>query len=308
MDETSQKIGVWLKNVRQYRGVTLPQLAYLTGLSHAQLSRIETGSSAVTLFTLVRIFHAFSYTFTAIYDDLGLGRLIPPVWKDGKVAADIDKYPALTIADIENFVALHEKKPAFSSQLLLHLVDIKPVDAFYKRSDSISCDQTLIELFHRYVNWDYDEYPPVTLNNYRQIYLSGGCMMLKDLGGYIKECRLVQGLSLRQLAKDTNISHPGLIKFEQGVSNRVKLVDLIELDRALSLDGELLAVAWRVAELYTGVQSIKSGLQRGSEPPTAWTDEQMRWIERLLLVSRLYQHYLPEHREWLDVFRKQVLH
>jgi len=100
-----------------------------------------------------------------------------------------------------------------------------------------------------------------------------------------------------------DITHRSLIKFEKIISEKLKFVDLIKLDQALSLKGELIAVAWRVAELYTGVLRIKSQLQQGSEPPAAWTDEQIHLIERLLLFTRLYQHYLPEECEWLKDFR-----
>ena len=102
--------------------------------------------------------------------------------------------------------------------------------------------------------------------------------MLADLGGFIKDCRLTQGSSLRQLAKEVDITHRSLIKFEKIISEKLKFVDLIKLDQALSLKGELIAVAWRVVELYTGVLRINPQLQQGSEPPAAWTDEQIHLI------------------------------
>jgi transcriptional regulator with XRE-family HTH domain len=302
MDEVSLKIGAWLKETRRRNGLTLPQLAYLAGLSHGQFSRIENGLSAVTLFTLVRIFHAYTFTFTAIYGELDLPQLNPPAWKDEVVIGGLDEYPALRIGDIEDFIDLHMKNPSSALQLLMRLVDLTPAASVYKRNGSMSQNQSLLDLFRLYIDRDYAEYPPVTLQTYQKIYLSGGVLMLADLGRFIKDCRLAQGKSLRQLAKEVGITHRSLINFEKAISEKLKFVDLIKLDQALSLKGELIAVAWRVAELYTGVLRIKSQMQQGSAPPLAWTDEQIHLIERLLLITRLYQHYLPEEREWLKDF------
>ncbi len=303
MDETSQKIGIWLKNTRQSKNLTLPQLAHLAGLSHASLSRIENGASAVTLFTLVRIFYAFNYYFTALYDDLGLPNLnLPPI--SDKARESLDDYPSLTITDIEDFVALHAKKPAAASQIIEKMLDVKSVDLL--NLEGLLPQENLRQIFQQYVNWEYTEYPPITLDTYRNIYWSGGVMTMTDLGNYIKGCRVDQGLSLNKLGKDVNLTHGGLSKFEKDISEKVKFVDLLNLDQALSLGGELLAIAWRVADLYTGVMRIKSLRLRGIEPPVAWTDEQIKWIERLLLVSRSYQHYLPGDRKWLKDFRTQV--
>ncbi len=306
MDEISQQIAQWLKKTRQKKGQTLPQLAHLAGLSHSSLSRIETGSSAVTLFTLARIFHAYSYTYTAIYQDLDLPAWKPPALYDRELLDGIDEYPSFTIPDIENFILLSEKKSGQAFSLISRLIDIRSIEAIRKRSGSLSEYQDLVYLFHQYHDDVYKEYPPLSVNTHRRIYLSGGALTLPDIGAYVKGCRLAQDLSLRQLAEEVGISHSGLLQFEKVMSDRVKVADLINLDKALGLDGELLAFAWRAAELYTGVMRIKSQLQKGVEPPIAWTNEQIHLFERLLLISRLFQLYLPEDRGWLEDFRGQV--
>jgi transcriptional regulator with XRE-family HTH domain len=308
MDEISQKIGAWLKKTRQSKGLTLPQLAYLAGLSHAALSRIETGASAVTLFTLVRIFHAYHYTYSAIYDDLDLPVWSPPVYSDLEVKRVVDDYPSLTLPDVEDFIRFYEKQADLASQLISRLIGTKAVQAIHKLPGSVSKEQKqeLINLFDRYYDKEYAEFPPVTLYIYRCIYLSGGAITLKDMGGYLKECRLAKDVSLRQLAKEIRITAPGLGLLEKALGDRTKVVDLLNLDKALGLNGELLAFAWRTAELYTGVMRHASYTRRGNEPPIGWTDEQIRLFERLLLVSRLYQCYLPEDREWIKDFREVV--
>jgi len=308
MDEVSQKTAAWLKRTRQEHGLTLPQLAYLAGMSHASLSRIETGSSAVTLFTLVRIFHAYHYTVAAIYDDLGLPSWNPPAYKDPQVEEVVNDYPSLKVPDIEDYIRFYESTPNLAPQLIPRLIATEAIQAIDRLPSSVSKEQKqeLVSLFDRYHDKEYAEYPPISLLTYRCIYLSGGALTQKDMGLYIKGCRLARGLSLRQLANQVGVSHPGLAQLEKATSDRTKVVDLLNLDKAFGLNGELLAFAWRTAELYTGVMRHQSWKQRGIEPPIGWTDEQIHLFERLLLITRLYQYYLPEDREWIKDFREQV--
>jgi hypothetical protein len=107
-------------------------------------------------------------------------------------------------------------------------------------------------------------------------------------------------ISLRNLGTQVGLTHFALSWIETRATERTRFIDVINLDLALGLQGELIALAMRIAETYVGIGRIKNFNQY---PPIAWTKNEVPLIEELVIVSRLFQHYFPDEDDWLKSFR-----
>lgn len=66
MNESIEAISVNLKEARENRGLSLDQLAELTGVSKSMLRQIETGKSSPTISTIWKIANGLHLSFTAL--------------------------------------------------------------------------------------------------------------------------------------------------------------------------------------------------------------------------------------------------
>lgn len=305
MDNLSTAIGKWIQEQRKKKGLSLVRLAELTSLTHGQLSRIENGLSSITLLSYVRICHALGWTYLTLYEieELELGSFSPGMFDE------TEDFPALTIGDIEAFVEMDHKWPARAEGVLKDLLGL-----FVSKLEDPAAFEAkrpfdLLKLTGRSVS-SLEEglgYPlDIPLETLRRIYMGGGLLIMRDLGAYIRQVRQANAVSLRELGETVDLSHPGLSRFETHMSERIRLVDVIRIDRALDLKGELIAFAWRVGELYVGVFRMANQRTWGVKQPTSWSEDEILRIEQIVAVSRLFQHYLPDDKSWLDHFRKVV--
>lgn len=292
MEALSEQIINWLKHTREIKNLTLVELGKQSGLTHAQLSYIETGKSELTLFSLVRILNAFNYSFTSLYSENIINNQIPIP----KIYLQEDKeafeYPTFKIGDVADFVhfAVYRKKAKqFLIPWLKHFVINH--QGWTEKAVSTLLDEALTLLTippsDREENNLFKDlcYPmELGINKLRQIYLSGGAMILKDPGTFIHNQRTLQGLSLRNLSEKVTLSHTSLARLEKGFSNRTLFSQVVNIDQALEAEGDLVAIAWRAAETYLGIG-------RTYEPNTPYNLDQLEWIKRLIILLRIYQHF-----------------
>jgi hypothetical protein len=94
------------------------------------------------------------------------------------------------------------------------------------------------------------EYPPRNLVGHIVLctYEHGGILLLDDIGAYVREMRLSGMETLRGFEVVTSISASVLSRLEDGSLERIKLVDVLVLDKALNLSGKLLDMCWDACE------------------------------------------------------------
>jgi transcriptional regulator with XRE-family HTH domain len=315
--ELTKMIVEWLAEKRKNNGLTLTDLAQTTGLTHATLSRIETQSLQLTLFSAVRIMYALDLSWTELF----IRGFIKPDLPIPEIYNIQDQhgpdFPCLLFGDLDSLDTSGLMKRGVAPAIVRHLLSlfIKKYDPnlgdektgllagnFYSllsspESKNGIARESLPDLDFRYPQ----DFPPESLRN---IYLSGGVLTLLDIGRYVRCLRETQKMSLRQVAALLELTHPALSNFELNPGDRVRLNDIIHLDNALGLDGELVVFAWRTAELYLGIHRIKTETTNKIHP---WTDSEIHLIEKLITTSRLFQRYFPDDRNWLDWYREQSL-
>lgn len=310
-------IAEWLAEKRKNKSLTLTELAQTTGLTHATLSRIETQSLQLTLFSAVRIMYALDLSWTELFirgfikQDLP----IPEIYRvQNQPGPD---FPCLLFSDLDALDTSGLIRRGLAPAVVRHLLSlfIKKYDPnlsdektgllagnFYSLLNSPESKNGITQESFPDLDFRYpQDFPSESLRN---IYLSGGVLTLLDLGRYVRYLRETKKMSLRQVAALLELTHPALSNFEINPGDRVRLNDIIHLDNALGLKGELVVFAWRTAELYLGVHRIKTETESKIYP---WSDSEIRLIEKLITTSRLFQRYFPDDREWLDWYRENSL-
>ena len=295
MEELSQSIVNWIKDVRKSKGLSLTELGNRAGITHSQLSRIENGVSALTLFSLIRMLHGMNYSFTSLFSEKIIDSKfpLPSIYLEEKTESY--QYPVIKFSDIDSFVhfILYRKNARIIiAKWIKHY--LKNYTSWADETIAVLMDEAITLLTFPSVDnregslYENLCYPiDIGVDKLRKIYLSGGVLLMRDIGAYIRNQRIASNLSLRALSSRIVFSHPGLIKLESNIGDRVIFSDILKLDRALGVDGELVALAWRAGELYLGVHRI----YERKEFPLPYTTREVEWIERLVIVQRIYQHF-----------------
>ncbi len=303
----------WLKENRKRQDLTLTELSLKTGINNGQLSRVETGSSSLTLFSAVRIMHVLNLSWSSLFsegliDEEARGL---PIYKNAKPP----NLECLNFADIDALTASGLIKSGKASEIVVALTKmfiekfelLLSVDRLTFISKGLySYLGNTIKTTHGLprelanISFSYpNEMDPKVL---REIYLAGGVFIMQDLSFYIKQLRQSKKISLREQAKAIDMTNPALRALETRMNDKVKLDDIINLDKKLELNGELIVFAWRTAEFYMGISQIASKLERKVYPREIM-DVQL--VEKLIVLSRLFLYYFPTDFEWLHWYRKR---
>jgi len=294
MDNEMQSIINWIKGARKHKGLTLTELGKRAGLTHSQLSRIENGLSKLTLFSLIRIFYAYNYSFTSLFSEniIDSKLPLPSIYSEEK--KESYEYPVFKFGDIDSFVhfILYRKN---AKNLILKWLK------HYIARHTTWTDDAITELLDEAITlltfpsedrqgslYESLCYPmEISVSKLRKIFLSGGALIMNDIGAYIRNQRLAKSISLRALSSKVDLSHPGLSRLETAMSDRTLFSDILKLDQALEAEGELVALAWKAGELYLGVNRIYDR----KDFPLAYSTREIEWIERLTIVLRIFQHF-----------------
>ncbi len=313
--------GLVIKSVREKKGLSARKLAELSGGTHSQISYIENEKSALTLNAAVRIFSSLELHLSAFLADKTIASM-PLCFQENNLMSRGDaecfclNYKDIELLDVsglfksgkaerviillleylvESFVpSLDNKKTSSVAQLLYNYVGVKELA------------KPSLKLPQGFPDWIDFRYPrELSFDIIRNNYLAGGVLIFLDIGAYVRRVRLSKGFSLMTLGKATGFSDQGIRKLENQTAEKIKLEDILKLDMALDLQGELLNFSWEVAKFYAGIRRTKTKI---SEKLYPYQSFEIHGIEKLIVVSRLFQHYFPEDASWLDWYKKQEIH
>ena len=289
----------WLRSIRTDRTVSLQDISDITGLATSQISRIEQGKSDLTLFSVAKICYALRLDLfdlqralrweKSLFDILILRPSIPP--------ADAVVIPS----DIAAIINFYNYDPVAAKEFLRKSFNwVRFSAGFEKNIQETQANQFVKEAIEP-LGDNYKSAPyPSTLNDdlVLETYMIKGALSIFDLGLFIRQRRKQKTLSLKQLAKKSGISFSALRRIEVGEIERIKFSDIFSIDIALGNEGDILAVAWDVAQLYTGISLAESELCSLEQ----WDVREKGLAETLMAISRWYQVFLP-NQNWLKKLR-----
>jgi len=304
----------WIKKTRISKGFTLDDVARRSGTPKGLISRLENKRSEITLLAIVRVFYGLDLSVTSLFSGGFVKKdlIMPSIYEDKSVRKS--NYNCLNANDIYAILESPLTQRGRASSIVIALIEkfLSQCDlplsvekrelissSAYSTLDSCGTNSNLL-----LSNLEGNQlcYPSsFSPDKLKQIYLSGGVFIFSDLGTYMQSLRNERGLSARQLAKIVDVSHPSIGALESKMGSRVKLNDLIKIDNALELNGELIVFAWRTAELYLGLYPKRLV----ANIPRQLQSHEVTIIERLVILSRLFQHHFPEDESWLRWYRDQ---
>ncbi|RME07464.1 MAG: XRE family transcriptional regulator [Anaerolineae bacterium] len=292
MDHLSLAIGSWLRKERQKRGFNLPQLADRARLTHAAISHVETGKSYVTVWFLGKVCYALGLRLPdLVANGLLLSHIPDPETHFRKyVTSSVD---ALSFSDVCQFVSLPPQEQRhiavdFYYRYLSKKQQIRPPSGCY--DENYVFTENCLPSAEKYVR-------DMSSNLLCQLAGANAFLIPSDIGAFIYSMRRHRQQSLGEVTEKLNMSYQTLRRMEHNFSDRVKLADILALDVALELKGELVAFTWLVYSHRARLLALGEGEQ---------FNKAVQLADRLVITSRLYQLCRRDDAHWASDLRDNL--
>lgn len=286
-DPNSQKfetvpLGTYLRRVRQSRGLQLKDMAAMANTTPALISRLETGASRPTLFAVVKVCTALALDLEALSEVIGVTSFMTEARK--RRAQQVGgRDIAFSIEDVEQFLDLYHKDSAKAQEKLVvlyrqYLIESGKVTEYEKAQQM--AQKTIAASFDAPGSPNALKYPTdeISKDTILEIYIAGSVITNYDVGAYVRRSREASGESLRSIAAKAGFKFTSLARLERGEIGLLKFDDLIKINKALGLAGDILSLAWGAGEFYTGV--AKPGI------PKAWQEGDLILAMPLIFINR----------------------
>lgn len=298
------EIGPWLRSVRINKGLEIKALSLESGLNSSQISRIETSYSDVTVNSIVRIVYGLNMTLNDLLAELEISAFFPRI---RGVGLPNKKESVITIQDIETFFMFYHEEPRAAKDLLINAYhEIRKCNQ-PDQGDKLSEFDTGNIIFEatqahskKYLPIPYPK--DIKASLIEDLYKDGGVITIRDLAAYVTACRKDSAKSLRQLAQFTDVSYNAIARLERGDLERISFTVLISLDKALDLDGRLIAISWEAGEFHTGVSRIKAFVGENPSPNYGWDGDELAFADTLITITR-WNMMLKINKDWTDYLR-----
>jgi transcriptional regulator with XRE-family HTH domain len=294
------KLGTWIRSVRLEKGLEIKDLSYESGLTSAQISRIETSNSDVTVNSIVRIAYGLNIQLKDVLAELEI-RAFFPRFQSTRQPEEDSNIP--TIQDVEAFLSFYRSEPRQAKDQLIYAYHVirenNPDRQEEKISEFDTADiiwEATQALSKKYLPIPYPK--GLSEETIEEIYKVGGVITIRDLAAYVMACRRSSGQSLRKLAKFTNVSYNAIARLERGELERISFTEIIALDKALKLDGTLIAICWSAGEFQTGISRVKVFADQSPLPVSGWDPEEQAFADTLITIDR-WNNQLSINRDWL---------
>jgi len=303
-----KNLGSWIRTERINKVLDITDLSLQIGLTGSQISRIETSVSDITLSSIIRIAYGLNFSLQDVLAELEILAFFPRLIDNG--AADRSS-EIVTIQDVEAFLEYYHDEPGQAKDTLIgayHLIrESKPNWQEEKLSE-----RDTAEIIWEATQAHSNKFLPIPYPKgveeeaIEDIYKKGGVITIRDLAGYILACRRSSGQSLRKLAESTDVSFNSIARLERGEIERISFTEIISIDRALNLDGRMIAVSWAAGEFNIGVSRIKAMADQTPLPSSGWAPQELAFADTLITITR-WNSVLSVNPGWFEKLRKENL-
>lgn len=305
------QLGIWIRTTRLDQGWDQAELARESGMTIAQISRIETSNSDITVGSMVHLAYGLDVNILDILSALQNLSTFPRFFNSRPPKQnDI----VLKAEDLEAFFKFYYERPDQAKELLISGYQTIQEARIEPPAEKPSEFKTA-ELIHEATQALSDKYLPIPYpkeiltTQIDELYISGGVISNRDLGAYIRGCRKSFGISLRKLAKQMDFSFVSIARLEKAEIGRISFSEIVKMDSAMQLDGRLIAICWAAGEFQAGIiRNHLAELKNAGEkkPPMGWTPQQLAFADTLLSISRWYLTLLPRQYEWFDQLKQHL--
>jgi transcriptional regulator with XRE-family HTH domain len=306
MNKILMDYGLVISDARVKKGYSAKKMGELASIAHSQISRIENEKSELTLNAAVRISSSLELPLRAFLSSKTIAAS-PRCFQKSAFYRDVPEkrfclnYNDIDALDMSGLLSsgrASEVVSVFLNYLMILMgnASMPLASSLYvylgtKDIESLLVGLPALDGAKDFPDWIDLRYPrQLTFDNIRDNYLANGALIYLDIGAYVQRVRLSKGLSLKKLGDAIGFSDQGIRKLENQTAEKIKLEDVLKLDMALGLEGELLDFSWKVAEFYAGIHRTKTKITGRLHPFQSF---EIHAIEKLIVVSRLFQHYWP---------------
>jgi transcriptional regulator with XRE-family HTH domain len=258
--------GDYLKGKREQHGLDQASLAIKSHMEPSTISRIENDSTDVSIATIVRLCEALLVTPKQIYTQfLGCEAINKGTKINLKDEPDYfsfaffynQKYHPIEIeeiindSDIKGFLKLYDENQYSSIEILCNY--LTKTSKLINGKNSFKYSPESFENF--YADSKFEsleiEYPDLPPSLVLFVHKNNGIIIPKDVGKFIKGFRTEGKLRLSDLAEITGLSTSTLDRIELGRGiGKIKLVDILQLDKGLQANGELFSMLWKANSFF----------------------------------------------------------
>ncbi len=305
MDNLAQ----WIKNKRLKNQLDIRALSSESFVTTAQISRIENNQSSITINALVGLGYGLDFDLMDVMRELKISPYFPKL-RNQKTKISSAK-PIPKISDAYAIWRYFRDQPQRAKALMYEgysqaqaLKGVERVDEIQKSYDAV----------WESIQAHSDAFTPLPypvdlkLDHYIEIYSAGGVITNIDLGMSLIDLRVSNGLSQRELAEKTEISHSVISRLEHGLIDRVLLDYIVTLDKVLHADGELIAFAWEAGEYQTGISLLRylNDIKQQSQKLgyTKWDLASKAWADTLIAICRWHYVNSSDSTWWSKVKRE----
>lgn len=303
-----KKLGSRIRTLRINEGLDIADLSLEIGLTGAQISRIETSVSDITLSSIIRIAYGLNLSLQDVLAELEIRAFFPRLIDNGVTDRSSE---IVTIQDVEAFLEYYRDEPGQAKDLLISAYHVVRENGPNWQEEKPS-DRDTAEIIWEATQAHSNKFLPIPYPKgfkeevIEEIYRKGGVITIRDLAGYILACRRSSGQSLRKLAESTDVSFNSIARLERGEIERISFTEIISIDKALNLDGRMIAVSWAAGEFNLGISRIKAMADQTPLPSSGWAPEELAFADTLITITR-WNSVLSVNDGWLEKLRNDNL-
>jgi transcriptional regulator with XRE-family HTH domain len=297
MTKKHSHIGKWLKEKRLKADYDTHTLANQAGIGQSQVSRIETGTSGLTLNALISLARVLGITPDELASETATPRVIDRRPEVRDVSNLSDK---LFIYDLEAFFYKYFLQ---QDESLFSFLSIYFHEAYISASKNreVSFDDVQKQVRHAIILGQKIPNPKnISQELLWDYYLENGVVSLDDAAAYLALSRKEARLTLEELSGRTGIAQSIINRIEQGQTERLGLDEIANLDTALNADGKIFSMFWHGLEFQMGISRNRFYIYGSGMSPFAWSSYPLADVfVKLARWAELYSSL-----KWLIDFRE----
>jgi transcriptional regulator with XRE-family HTH domain len=242
------EVGLLIRNRRQALDMDLRGLEKKSGINHGTISRLENGKVHIFMETAIQLLNVLKMDPVEIID--------PERKRNIKIASSI--HPSkeyLNTADLLNLLNVFQNRPFSTLDNLIDLTEElssgnKNCVLVLKEYRNIRSSHKESSLLPELTNTLMEQEYPIDFENTNIIKINnlGGAVSLLDFGHFLKNIRKVRSLSLLEVQERSGISDSTLSNLENANNVKVKLSEILTLEKILKSNGDLFRLIWNAFE------------------------------------------------------------
>jgi transcriptional regulator with XRE-family HTH domain len=286
-----------LRQRRQALGMDTRMLALASGIDHGTISRIENGHVHPLVETAIRLCKALQIDPTDLMDNkITKGAILqtPPSQSTTYLnCSDLYGLSSLFIIRplyvLDKIIELTGKFLLPNQKVLLH-----QEYSYFKRTPEAVGDRTNALLDYLQAN-----YLPNELNNTLliKIHNAGGAISFPDFGIFTRNIRKGKSLTLIDIEEMSGLSDSTISNLEHGNIQRIKVSDILLLEKVYDAQGDLFHLIWNAGELRE--RSVKVKTKYGWSP-----QERILFYYMICAYRYLQSQNNSSEKQWLSSLRE----